>query len=359
MDIIEEYKKKFRFITEYKPENGGNLTDWEDEQNGYNKDYITLEEIKDLLKKYHYAPLYEIYNSSNMGGVDILTEKSLQKILDYHIEDNSRACVVISAQRGSWTDDKEGEKYGYSEVLLKDLSQKYKFQILPKEDKSHIEQLKNRYSELVNKYHHNDPLLLKIREKLEKDKQINNYKTKELKQDINLARFSYMPVYGGFVENKGTQNEQLIFENSFLVFNIKANSNHDWLSPDDLFKWGVTMIQSNKYNQDSFLYKKGKEPPVYINKEGEIDNSVIFTGEHQIDNYAAQYFTQLKKFKPKKNDNGIYSDKFGGKNKRVTFTTNENKIFIGFFGNPSWSTINEHRMRYAGGEIHSLDKIYN
>ena len=331
----------------------------EENGNAFDSRYITLDEVEEIIHFRHpFRPLNEFYNSSNMAYGSLLLEKSLQKILNYHIEDRNRAFIVISAQRGSWTDDipEESEIYGETELLLIELSEKYNFEILDKEEKSFIKQLKDNYKKF---YNDNDELFLKISEKFKRDRELNNTKTKSLKQDLSQSKFSYMPVYGGFIENKGTPIEQAIFEASFLVFNILAKANHPFVPYEELFDWGVWMIK--RYSQDSFLYKRGDHNPYYIDKNGKIDDRHFFTGEHQIDNYAAEYFTQIKQFKPQNDSNEEYNDKFGGVNKRFTYKTkyDENKIFIGFFKNsPTWQTINEHRMRQGGGEVHNLDEIY-
>ena len=59
-----------------------------------------------------------------------------------------------------------------------------------------------------------------------------------------------MPVYGGFIENKGKENETVVYEKSFMIFNYDKKGNPNKL--DDLFNFGVEL--SEKINQDSFLY---------------------------------------------------------------------------------------------------------
>ena len=370
MDNFEKVKNRYDFVWGYKPKAGGNFDDFVEERkriekygNAFDNRRITLDEVEFLLKKYHFAPMHELYESSNLARAELLTEESIQRILDYHIADNDRAFIVISAQRGSWTDDipEERDVYGLSKDLLMELSKKYKFDILPYEEEGYIDQLKRQYKSLIGKYGHNDPILLKITKKLQKDKEYNNKKTNRLKKDLAESPFSYKPTYGGFVENKGTPSEQLSFETSFMVFNIRSHEKHELLPYRQLFDWGVKMIQSDRYNQDCFLYKRGGHNPYYIDKSGKINDKYFFTGEYQIDNYAANYFTQLKKFTPQKDDKGNYFDKYGGQNKRITYKTkqDESRIFIGFFENSyNFSTIDERRLRIGGGELCDLDDIY-
>ena len=51
----------------------------------------------------------------------------------------------------------------------------------------------------------------------------NNAKTNELKEMLKKAKFSFKQVYGGFIENKGTNNEKEVYEKSFIIYNFKQN----------------------------------------------------------------------------------------------------------------------------------------
>ncbi len=46
-------------------------------------------------------------------------------------------------------------------------------------------------------------------------KHINNERTKTLLNDVQTAGFSYTPCYGGFIENKGLDNEDTVYEQSW------------------------------------------------------------------------------------------------------------------------------------------------
>jgi hypothetical protein len=291
---VENYKKKFDSLVEYNQSKDGQMLQ---ELNG---------DEKYKLVKNTYHPLENHFSYFWGKHLSRFDEAEIDKILGYHIEDDTRAFIVISAQRGSWTDDSPtmSSMYGNSQ-------------------------------DLVN------------------DKEINHKKTADLIHDLSHSQLSYIPVYGGFVENRGTPSQQVSFETSFMVFNIKGNKSRKFISVEELFDFGKELC--DKYWQNTFLFKQGNQPPKFIDKDGNADKNATFTGEHQIDNYTANYFTQLKKIKTDGN-----ADKFGGKNKRFTFTTpSENREFLGFYQNPSANNLHERRVRHHEGcEIYGLDNIY-
>ena len=95
---------------------------------------------------------------------------------------------------------------------------------------------------------------------------INNKRIKDFIQILKRSNWSYMPVYGGFIENKGEENETTVYEKSFMIFNYDKKGNIGSLN--ELFDFGVEM--SKKFNQDSFLYHAPGETPKYFDKNGEL-----------------------------------------------------------------------------------------
>ena len=167
---------------------------------------------------------------------------------------------------------------------------------------------------------------------LKKLQSINNKRIKDFIQILKKSNWSYIPVYGGFIENKGEENETTVYEKSFMIFNYDKKGNVGSLK--DLFDFGVKM--SKEFNQDSFLYHAPNESPKYFDKNGELDfelgNGLKF------DDYSQEYFTDLYK-----NTHNYKGD--AGKDTRFTFT----ECYV----NPKPYNVNGRFMRDMAGEIFS------
>lgn len=105
---------------------------------------------------------------------------------------------------------------------------------------------------------------------------------------LKKSPWSYMPVYGGFIENKGKENETVVYEKSFMIFNYDKKGNPNKL--DDLFNFGVEL--SEKINQDSFLYHEHGKKPTYYKYGKHIS---VFSDKMKFKDYAEMYFTALHK----------------------------------------------------------------
>jgi len=114
--------------------------------------------------------------------------------------------------------------------------------------------------------------------------------------------FSFLPVYGGYIENKGTENEQRVFERSFVILNFDKNGNVGDF--DDLMSFSQEL--SNRFHQETYLIKKpGNAPPYYIRtKSGKVDWE--FTGEIKIDDLTQKYFTRLRQLGKQFTFEGVY-----------------------------------------------------
>ena len=78
--------------------------------------------------------------------------------------------------------------------------------------------------------------------------QENVAKTKALRQDLRELDYGFMPIWGAYIENKGTPKEEEVLEMSVVVINPKGrdyNSNF----ANDMFKL------CNKYHQECILLK--------------------------------------------------------------------------------------------------------
>lgn len=132
---------------------------------------------------------------------------------------------------------------------------------------------------------------LDVKDPAQKQKlaEINKKRVMELVGILKQTDFSYTPTYGGFIENKGTDEEENVYERSFVVYNHhKDGSVGDF---NELYQFALDMAK--KYNQDSVLIQAPNSNPQYIKQDGSVDfgfeNGVAFNDLSQ------EYFTDLHK----------------------------------------------------------------
>ena len=154
---------------------------------------------------------------------------------------------------------------------------------------------------------------------------------------LKKSPWSYMPVYGGFIENKGEENETVVYEKSFMIFNYDKKGNPNKL--DDLFNFGVEL--SKKFNQDSFLYHEPGKKPTYYKYGKHIS---VFSDKMKFNDYAEMYFTGLHQ------NTHEYS---GIPAKATRFK------FIGCYANPKPQVVCTRFMRDKAGEIFLGKNIFN
>lgn len=118
--------------------------------------------------------------------------------------------------------------------------------------------------------------------------QINNQRTKYLLDDIKKMGFTYTPCFGGFIENIGLENEQQVYEKSFIVYPYKKDKTYNFA---ELKNFAIDMCI--KYNQDSVLIKSPTEPPKCYLQSGEIETE--FSGDTTFNDITQTYFTDLHK----------------------------------------------------------------
>ena len=160
---------------------------------------------------------------------------------------------------------------------------------------------------------------------------INKERVKEIINDIKKSGFSYTPTYGGFIENLGAENETVVYERSFIVYNKdRSGQNRNF---DDLFKFGLAMCR--KYNQDSFLVQAPGTNPKYVKQDGSVDFE--FSGGKVFNDVSQEYFTDLHKNTDKQGD--ISSRK----PTRFSFT----EAYV----NPKPQCYSERHVRWANGEV--------
>jgi hypothetical protein len=149
----------------------------------------------------------------------------------------------------------------------------------------------------------------------EKSDQQNKSDFAQIKQDVRGYGFSYVPVFGGFVEDIGEPTEREVREPALFVPNYKVATNKPYDDDSLIRNMGIEL--SKKYNQDSFLYKpRDGEKAYYIDKNGNVD--MTFNNK-TVNDLTQIYFTDLAKshHAKGKNDKG-----FGKSTKRYSFTEN-------------------------------------
>lgn len=119
----------------------------------------------------------------------------------------------------------------------------------------------------------------------DKTEEENAKRTDQLANDIREANLGYIRILGGYIENKGTDNEKEVTEESFFV---PKNKN---MSDEDFFDIAIKFCK--KYNQDSVLISLPKYTDFgYYDKNGDFDFS---PGEKFIanDKNIGEYFSAL------------------------------------------------------------------
>lgn len=160
---------------------------------------------------------------------------------------------------------------------------------------------------------------------------LNNKRIRKMIAIIKSTNYSYMPVYGGFIENIGTEHEEHVYEKSFIIFNRDKDGKEVGL--DSLFALGVDL--ATEFNQDSFLYQEPGEAPKYYNKDGSLDFECASNVE--FNDFTKQYWTDLHKNTMK------YKDDKHRRPTRFSFT----ECYV----NPFPQNFSERFSRYSNQEI--------
>lgn len=167
--------------------------------------------------------------------------------------------------------------------------------------------------------------------------EINNDRIRQMIAQIKNSGYSYTPVYGGFIENIGTKDEESVYERSFVIYNKKRDGSEGDMN--DLVKFGQSLAR--QYNQDSFLVKANGQRPKYITKDGDID--MEFSGNTSFNDFSQEYFTDLHK----------NTDKYSNiPNKKPTrFSYTESYI------NPGPQCYSERHVRSLNGEVFLTETV--
>lgn len=121
----------------------------------------------------------------------------------------------------------------------------------------------------------------------ENTEEVNKEKTEELAKDIRSYNLGFVRILGGYIENKGTDDEREVTEESFFVAKNKD------MSDEEFFKIAIKLCK--KYGQDSVLVSLPDYCDFgYYDKNGDFDFS---PGEKFIanDKEIGEYFSALVK----------------------------------------------------------------
>lgn len=116
----------------------------------------------------------------------------------------------------------------------------------------------------------------------------NEAKSKELKELIRQAGFTFKEVNGGFIEDKGESTQKEVLEKSFIIYN--SNYKND---KADLLQFALSMCR--KYGQDSILYSEKGDKPRYYTKTGHVDST--FNKKFIVNDKSQTYFSEFGKNK--------------------------------------------------------------
>jgi len=115
----------------------------------------------------------------------------------------------------------------------------------------------------------------------------NNARTKQLAADIKSAGYSYMPVYGGYIEDDNGE----VLEASFVIFNYDNRGNSGDFN--DLKSFAIDMC--DKYNQDSILICEPGSVPTYYDRNGQIVSDPSKSSDKvKVNDKNEPYFTKFK-----------------------------------------------------------------
>lgn len=161
----------------------------------------------------------------------------------------------------------------------------------------------------------------------------NKERVRSLIYEIKKAGVSYTPVFGGFIENKGTDKEETVFERSFVVYNQDKNGKRTDFN--NLYDFGLRMCKA--YEQDSFLvqYPDGGRL-AYVTKDGETD--LDFSGKASFNDFSKMYFTDLHRYNSPRQDSRLT---------RVTFESAISGVYV----NPRPQCYSESHVRWMDGEV--------
>lgn len=120
----------------------------------------------------------------------------------------------------------------------------------------------------------------------------NVRRNNKLKQDIDKTGYSYIPVWGGYIEKKESGELITVKERSFIITNFPRGKSISTGDSKELKSIGKMLCK--KYDQHTFLYKPtGTESTAfYLKSSGAVDQKFTNVTPSEA---ADIYFTNLSK----------------------------------------------------------------
>lgn len=137
----------------------------------------------------------------------------------------------------------------------------------------------------------------------------NNKNFEQLKKDVKNKGYSYVPVFGGYVETDDGGEQHPVYEKSLYVIPKRKGQNGEFEDKDfDIFVGDMFEI-GGKYNQEEILVKYPNENPAYYFVDT-MKKDMEFGGT-SFNDIKSAYFTSMKKWDGK--------NRMGGSPQRFTF----------------------------------------
>ena len=167
--------------------------------------------------------------------------------------------------------------------------------------------------------------------------QQNQLRIRSMIKQIKSSGFSYTPVYGGFIEDLGTDSERMVYERSFVIYCKDRNGKQ--MDFEKLYDFGIKLCR--EYNQNSILVKYPDNGPengklVTVNQREQVD--IEFDNKATFNDVSKEYFTDLHKYNTPRDNS---------KPTRITFDIVEcQDVFL----NPGPDSYSEGMIRHHNGE---------
>lgn len=171
---------------------------------------------------------------------------------------------------------------------------------------------------------------------------INKERVKKLVEILKSSEWSYTPMYGGYIENRGTDKEKHVFERSFVVYNHRKDGSVGNFA--DLRQFAVKMAQM--FNQDSVLVQEPNGKPQYIKQDNSVDFG--FDGDVVFNDVLQDYYSDFDKTT---NNPPYYTNK-EKKEKTIRADSRPTRFsFVECYINPAPQCYGERISRARMGEI--------
>lgn len=149
-------------------------------------------------------------------------------------------------------------------------------------------------------YHNKNGFIVMSSDRDESTTEENNAKFRDLKKEVANSGYSFIPVFGGYVENLETPDAVDVVEKGLLI----TNNNTKDVDGDFQKLLILGKRLSGKYNQESFMViEPGNTTESYwMTPDGEIQNRLNSITQND---FTQRYFTQISKNKRRYDTNNF------------------------------------------------------